>query len=408
MIKNPEQLAKERFNRVTAARNLEIPDRVPLSGIGGDIVPAYAGITQQEYAYDYDKAVDATLKFLKDFPFDTALGPIPGLDGRAFNLAFGEYDDLSSRVTFITGPMHDILGDKYYRFPGNETSVDATPQFLGGSFMEVDEYDELIKDPVKYIAEVTMPRVCTNLATPQEAMATWTRLGIELERYSAANARYGAEVAKLGYPNFPLGGAYTPIDIIGDFLRGISQVVLDLTRHPEKVKAAVEALVDPIVKYGLSFKELGMDYVMIPLHLNEYLSPKLYKEFFWPYLKEVIVRLNKEGMKAQVFFEGNHDAHMETILELPKNWGIAYFEKADIVKAKEILQGHTCVMGGLPINLIIGGTPEEIDEYIKDLLPQVMPGGGFILAPGVNNLTAQTPVENLRAVIEAVEKYGYY
>ncbi|HZK00240.1 MAG TPA: uroporphyrinogen decarboxylase family protein [Tissierellaceae bacterium] len=408
MIKNPEKLSKERYDRTVAAYNLEEPDRVPLAGFGGDVIPAFAGITQQEYAYDYDKAVAASIKYMKEFPFDSAPMPIPGLDGRIFNIAFSDYDDLSSRLTFITGPMHDVLADKYYRYPGNETSVDASPQFLGGTFMEPDEYDELIADPIKFINETIMPRVSPNLATTRDAMATWTRLGIEIEKFGAAGGKFGAEAAKLGAPNLPLGGAYAPLDLIGDFLRGIDRVTLDLRRYPEKVKAAAEALVDPIVKYALTFKEMGMEYVMIPLHLNEYLSPKLYKEFYWPTLKEVILRLGKEGLKSWVFFEGYHDVHLETILELPKGWGVAYFEKTDIVKAKKMLQGHTCVMGGLPVNLIIGGTPETIDEYIKELMPQVKPGGGFVLAASVGTLPATTPLENIKAVIDAVEKYGKY
>ena len=108
-----------------------------------------------------------------------------------------------------------------------------------------------------------------------------------------------------------------------------------------------------------------------------------------------------------VFFEGHHEPHLETILELPKGWGIAYFEKTDVVKAKEILKDHSCVMGGLPITLLVGGTPASIDEYIKNLFEKVKPGGGFVLAPSVGTAPRETPLENLTALIEAVEKYGY-
>jgi len=56
-----------------------------------------------------------------------------------------------------------------------------------------------------------------------------------------------------------------------------------------------------------------------------------------------------------------------------------------------------------PISLIASGTPEEIDKYVKDLLEKVKPGGGFILAPGVAAAPADTPIENINALIEAVE-----
>ena len=85
-----------------------------------------------------------------------------------------------------------------------------------------------------------------------------------------------------------------------------------------------------------------------------------------------------------------HDAHLDTILELPAGWGTAYLKRLMYVKLK-ILQGHTCT-GGIDVGVVIGGTPAKIDEYMKELLGEMMPGGGFILA-NVNNLPRETPIE---------------
>ena len=61
------------------------------------------------------------------------------------------------------------------------------------------------------------------------------------------------------------------------------------------------------------------------------------------------------------------------------------------------------------MSLVIGGTPETIDSYIKDLFEKVKPGGGgFILAANVATAPRETPAENLHAVIKAVDKYGWY
>jgi hypothetical protein len=63
VTKSAQELANERLARIEAAMNLQEPDRVPLRGIGGDIIPAYAGITQQEFCYDYDKGIKAVESF---------------------------------------------------------------------------------------------------------------------------------------------------------------------------------------------------------------------------------------------------------------------------------------------------------------------------------------------------------
>jgi len=198
MAKNAKELAEERLARIEAAIDLREPDRVPVWGFAGDMVAKYSGITMYEMCYDNEKAMKANEKFMRDFPFDTTMAGIAGLDGRVFSVAFVEFPDISPVAAFVTGPIHDILGDKYCRFPGRETSENATPQFFGGTFMEPDEYDQLIEDPVKFIAETVLPRACTNLATPRRAMATWVRLGMEFGRSGVSGFSDGMGICTAG------------------------------------------------------------------------------------------------------------------------------------------------------------------------------------------------------------------
>ena len=55
MAKTAQELAKERLARIEAAINFEEPDRVPVWGFGGDIVPAYSGYTNYDMCYDEEK-----------------------------------------------------------------------------------------------------------------------------------------------------------------------------------------------------------------------------------------------------------------------------------------------------------------------------------------------------------------
>ncbi len=58
--------------------------------------------------------------------------------------------------------------------------------------------------------------------------------------------------------------------------------------------------------------------------------------------------------------------------------------------------------------MLVSSTPEKIDQYVKELLEEVKPGGGFILANDVGSIPKNTPLENIRALINAVEQYGKY
>ncbi|MEM2311543.1 MAG: uroporphyrinogen decarboxylase family protein [Candidatus Methanomethylicia archaeon] len=406
--KSPEELLKERFGRFEKAVELGEPDKVPLAIFTcGDILRKYA--KGYELYFNYDKAREVSVKFVTDYPVDILLAALAA-EGFIFSLAFSNYPDIAPTIRFWTGPMHDALGDKYTKWPGRELPEDNIFQFIGGEFMRAEEYGKFSDDPITFINEVIFPRACVNLEKigSPKANAALIRLGFEASRYLKYLVDSAMDLAKVGMPSLPITFAYTPLDFIGDFLRYPTGALIDLRRHPSEVKQACEALVEPIIKVALSLKPTGAKYAFIPLHLNEYLSPKLYNEFYWPTLKKIIVDLYGHGIKSFIFFEGWHDPHIETILELPKGWGIAYFEKTDVRKAKKILSGHTCIMGGIPPSLLLEATPDKIDEYIKNLLSEMKPGGGFILSPGVADIPRDVPHVNLKALIEAVEKYGGY
>lgn len=90
-----------------------------------------------------------------------------------------------------------------------------------------------------------------------------------------------SELGKLGYVSLPMTNAYTPADIIGDFLRHPTGAMLDMRRYPDDFKAACEVLIDPIIKVATAIPPLSPTTLFfIPLHLNEMLPPKMYNEFY--------------------------------------------------------------------------------------------------------------------------------
>jgi uroporphyrinogen-III decarboxylase len=311
----------------------------------------------------------------------------------------------------VNGPVHDILGVRYARFPGRELPENMPFQFIGEEFMKAEEYDELIEDPSRFLAEKLIPRSCRSLEDPgsAKAMASLIGWGAESSRSERASTRLKEELKGLGFPAFSGGFSYAPLDFIGDYLRDIKNVLLDVYRVPDKVKQAAEALAPLIIEMGRMVSQSVPEgtRVFIPLHLNEYFSPKQYGEFYWPTLKKVVKELTDDNLIPYIFYEGYHDAHLETILELPKGKTISKFEKTDLRKAKEIIGEHSCIVGGPPASLLMGGTPAKVEGYVEGLLRDLKPGGGFILSMAVSMPSTAKP-ENVKTLVEAVKKHGMY
>lgn len=404
-----EELYRERRERLSRAYSLKEPDRVPVTGSFGYFAARYGGITIQEALTNYEKLRHAIIGTSVDFGFDTGGG---GGGIYALPLVIAMMRDYGGIVPgMLNIPLHRALGVTYCRFPGVEIQKDTPPQFIGQEYLKATEYDEFIDDTFDFIAQKLLPRHFRNLdpVKPEKSAATWIKYGEESQRYRDGMSRITEELRKHGFPDFSGGFSYAPLDFIGDYVRDIKNTLLDTYRMPDKVKQAAESVKKVLMDLARVTAKTARkgSHMFIPLHLNEYFSPKQYYEFYWPTLREIVDDLVKLGFVPSIFYEGYQDPHLESILELPKGKTIARFEKTDLVKAKEVIGDHACIVGGPPSSLFLNDTPAKIDEYVRKLMEVVKVGGGFVLSPSVT-IPENAKPENVKALMIAVEKYGKY
>jgi methoxylated aromatic compound---corrinoid protein Co-methyltransferase len=414
------EIYREKLDRLEAVIHGKEPDRVPVTAMMSLFHARYAGYTAAETIFDPVKNKEAALKVAHDFDFDS-LTVLTGLEATFMSLTLLQTaPDLAPSARFMQGRYHDILKDVYTKWPGRELAEDSHPQFIGKEIMTVEEYGQLTENPTEFLNRVALPRICGALSDPgsPESNATLARYGAELGTSNAAMGEVIQGIAQCGIPTFPTAWSYAPLDVIGDFLRDIKNIVLDFYRYPDDVKRAVDALTPLLVESARVTgtvppevqKALGTNVVecFFPLHLNEYLNPKLYDEFYWPSLRKVLEEVIAMGQTPYVLFEGRHDAHLETLLDLPKGKIIAVFDKTDPRKVRDVLGDHVILSSGPPNSLLIGGTPQKVDDYMKSMLEDCKEGG-MMIYPGVDGgIYGDAKPENVRAVVDAVKKYGTY
>jgi uroporphyrinogen decarboxylase len=72
-----------------------------------------------------------------------------------------------------------------------------------------------------------------------------------------------------------------------------------------------------------------------------------------------------------------------------------------------MLRGVAAFLGPVNPELISNGTPAEVEDAAREAIDVLGPGGGLILGPGCA-LGHTTPLDNIRALIEAAWTYGVY
>ena len=411
--KTPEDLYKERAQRIKDSIALKEPDRVPFLPFYHFFPAKYAGISNRDMMYDFDKLAMACKKVTLAFEPDMYNNPFT-------NMALGK--------------LMDILDFKQFQWPGGALPPNKPYQFVEKDYMKAEEYDDFIFDPTNYLQRVLFPRICGALESfrllpPTPTLyyfrilmgtAIFTHPDIaksidalleaarEAKRMLVKMGSFKHEMQELGYPSQFGGVCYAPFDYIGDLLRGTRGVMMDMFRRPDKLFEAMDKLMPYIVEGAISLaKNSGNKIIFIPLHkcLDGFMSPEHFKTFYWPSLKKVMLDLIDAGIVPSPFWEGRCDTRLEIIKDIPKGKAIYMFEQTDIFKAKEILGGTVCIRGNVPASMLCSGTPQEVMDYCKKLIEVVGKGGGFIL-DGAIGIPDEAKPENVKAMADAVRLYG--
>ena len=415
--KTPQQLYAERSKRLDDAMHLRQPDRIPIFLMLGHLLADLGGITRLKMYEDTQAALAALKATTEQFQPD-AVERFPGGPG-----------------------MSRFLGDQMTKWPGYGRGENESFQYVESEFMKAEDYDAFLEDPADWAIRKYLPRVFTNL----KGLEMLPRLGMALLGYygmadylpmlnmpplaSALEALVqGARVqgqaiqghiaivqamAEAGYPFTPFfmgGHVSAPFDFMGDTLRGMRGIFLDIRRCPDKLLAAQEKVIPIMLETTIgTCKARHVPFAIAPLHRGSdgFMSLPVFERFYWPQLKRLLLALIDNGITPVVIWEGTWDQRLQYLAELPKGKTVGLFQSSDIFKVKEILSDTMCIVGGMPVSMLFGATPEEIRAHTKKVCEVAGKGGGFIMSTDIGEMEGCRP-DLIKVWIDATREFGNY
>ncbi len=409
----------EKIRRLEKSAALEPVDRVPLAAATLYFPAKYHGITYEDMFYDNGKYAAAAEHFARDFDWDAACF-LRSFESVPLGLSLVTEDVEKAINTAIAsvlggGFTHEIFKDIYCKQPGRELGVWQESQFtLEEPLCSGDEYDELGSDPLGFIKNKLLPRVYRSLSQPgsETSAAAWRQFDAELPGTLGEVVDFTKKMKEADCPPWYMALAPNPLDVLGAFIRNFGTVMTDIHRYPKQVEKFCENMAPVFLAVGkatgkLSLELTGSKRVFCPVWYNTFLSNKEFRRFHWPYLKFIAEGLIGEGFTPLLSLQGEHDHLLDTLLELPEGKFIAWFDRTDPIDAKKVIGEHCCIAGGISPSVLIGGTPDQTDEYIKKMFAEMKKSRGFICTLPFNAIGPAKP-ENVRAMTDAVRKYGAY
>lgn len=418
MGKTGQELYHERKKRMDDAIALRVPDRVPIWFQDASFFPAkYAGITFKEAMYDSDKVFSAYKRTFLDFEPDFFFNP-----GHALH---------------TPGEALEIMDCKQVLLPGQQgIPVNHSFQFVEDEYMVADEYDEFLDDPTAFTIRKYLPRIFGTMkpleALPPikglllgyfgmpltagmvndeiiSAMESFCQAARAVQKHEAKANKFVSEMKDLGFPLSCGAITLAPFDLIGDTMRGLRGIMMDMYRCPDKLLAAIDRVTPLMIGSALDqCKMSGNPGVFIPLHKGSdgFMSLEQFETFYWPSLKRLILTFIDNGLTPCPFFEGIHTKRLKYYADLPKGKVLGFFDSTDIYKAKEILGNTMCMSGFMPLSLIQTGTPDKVKAYAKTLIDVVGKDGGFVMGP--KSAMDEANPELVKVWFEFTKEYGVY
>jgi hypothetical protein len=370
------------IERMEAAVRFEKTDRTPLVvGVQSAFVGKYAGLTPAESYRSFDKLVQADKDIWNEFG---------GWDIRYGDIGLHDKDD-----QYPFGPMYWGIPRV---MPGEELPDYADVQNREVEIMHEDDYDKLLSmgwyDFWYMLASRVHPGITKDI------------LGVTFLQPKRQQAKKYWD--SLGIPSVYPSGVMDPVNMLATWRSSVN-FLMDIHTNYKKVRAAVHDVLLPVFldKYRENVRKCGDRFVLVcaALYQMPFVSPEVFQDLEGDWIDGCVNILLEEGRIPIYHLDSNWDEAISYFLKFPEHSGIIHLGgETNIFKAKEVLKGHTCLMGDASPVMMQVCSPEEITAYYKKLVDVVGADNGYIINEGCY-LSAHSRFENVRAMVDVAKNY---
>ena len=384
----PKELVPYRTKLFRDAATFKKPDRVPHLSFAVTWKVLDAGYTLNEGLRDYDIMTKCICEHQEKYNFDAI-----------FELGVRNIIRL---VDHLGGGTYIVRDDGI--------------EYKDNALVNIDELDEYIKDPTKFLWEQGMKKKYPKWKDGTISVSDiQTCLNEQFKFMSYFQGIKKILPTKYGLPTFTAQSVpcYPGIDFLFNSGLGIKNLSLAMRRMPEKIDAAVaasntlfqDAGIEALKKRKGPNPKTCYDYD-IALLVHTILNVKQFDRWLWPDLKPQLDLLNEKDMTVRLFMEGSSKPYWDHLKDYKKGIITMHPEADDVFELRKALP-NCAILGGMTAEMLGRSTPEQCVERTKQLIDGLGGlDGGFVLSQD-KMLTFKNDAkpENLKAVSEFVTNY---
>ncbi|MDA8233647.1 MAG: uroporphyrinogen decarboxylase family protein [Clostridia bacterium] len=192
-------------------------------------------------------------------------------------------------------------------------------------------------------------------------------------------------------------------------IRGTENFLRDLYYQPEFAHKLLRFALESTIPYIEEAAKLGVNFGLAdPTASGSLISPKQFKEFVYPYLKELTDHIKRVASPPSLHICGNTKKIWQAMADTGAGT-LSLDNEIDLAEAKEAVGDRVVLVGNIrPTETMYLGTPDDVVENAKECLRKAYDSPkGYILSLGCG-LPIDTKPENIHALVGAARKYGRY
>jgi len=227
------------------------------------------------------------------------------------------------------------------------------------------------------------------------------RIPIHLKAIELVREEIGTDVPIFRYVPGPL----TLVSV----LMGPDKALTNLIKDPSFIRQALEPATESTLRFAAAAVKHGSDIVVVadPMASSTVISPRMFKEFAYPTLCQVVEMIAEVGGIPSLHICGKTEA----ILEEMTRTGAKILEldhSVDLAAAKAEVGTRVCIQGNLnPTGVLLTGEPNDVEAESRACIEKASKEGGFILSSGCE-IPLNAPLENIKAMVSAAKRFGVY
>lgn len=374
--------------RVLAVMRGEVPDRVPIG----------------EFAVDFD-TVEKVLGH-ETYLRAKAKSRIAFWEGRHEEVAQSYIED---HIALFEKLPFDIITFPTATFEIPDPSDDPPPRRIDANTWE-DKYGRVYKlsEATADITVVADPVADARVYRPEDF-----RKPPREKRLNAASLRIlRAVMEHFAGKRFIIGpsGGETSIVLLGGMERGL----MELATNMETVKVAAEYGYQSNTLSDRNFIQPEQDGVLwgkdFAFKTGPFLSPRMFREVFLPWIKRHVADIHRDyGKYVMKHACGNNWQLLDMFVEAGYDCyqSIQPTAEMDIAEVKAKYGDKLVLWGGVPVEEMVGGTPEQVRASVRRAMEAAKPGGRFIMGTS-HTIAVGTKYENVMAYLDEHDRLAVY